>query len=149
MGSLTRRFDGGNHTGVCVRIVHDKAGIRTVSGSPSITSATPPSLGACSVTDPPADQRRTVFGVQIRDVFEMLEGQSAFVKDTDVETVIETSGSFGHAVRYAAAAVSSWRAWSSSWMSATARFSSRCLRDDVPGMSRMLGASPNVQASAT
>jgi hypothetical protein len=38
---------------------------------------------------------------------------------------------------------------SSSSMSATARFSSKCCTDEVPGISKTLGASPNVQASAT
>ena len=57
MGSMTRRFDGGNHTGACVRLVYEPE-TKTVSGSWPITSATPPSLGVCPVTDPRSAPKR-------------------------------------------------------------------------------------------
>ena len=47
MGSLTRRIAGGNHTGVCVRLVYGPE-TQTMSGSWPISSARPPSLGVLS-----------------------------------------------------------------------------------------------------
>jgi hypothetical protein len=76
---------------------------------------------------------------------------SGSAQGTDVTIVIRAlhSAPGRPAARYAAAAVSSCRARSSSSISATARFSSRCRLEDVPGINTMLGANPNVQASAT